>query len=105
MAVVTRDSTQGWQGKGLFVGTTEDRHFLWAGRRACLLYERVNGSTYTGWQPRLLSCLVKYTRFKTASVAAGAYAPEISVSRSYARLVRLFHLDEDWQPADPSSWL
>jgi hypothetical protein len=33
MAVVTRDSTQGWQGKGLFGGTTEDRHYSWASRR------------------------------------------------------------------------
>jgi hypothetical protein len=32
MAVVTRDSTQGWQSKGLYGGTTEDRHFSWANR-------------------------------------------------------------------------
>ena len=32
MAVVTRDSTQGWQSKGLYGGTTEDRYFSWANR-------------------------------------------------------------------------
>jgi hypothetical protein len=48
MAVVTRDSTQGWQSKGLYGGTTEETDIFPGQTGACLLWKMVSGSTYTG---------------------------------------------------------
>lgn len=44
MAVVTRDSTQGWRSKCLFEGTptAEGRHSSWASRRVLALEDETS---------------------------------------------------------------